>query len=176
MGARELLHDLTGAGLTVTTEGDRLVIRPASKLTDKLRAALRQAKPELMAILASSRKVPASAVQHRTAHADRCHSPQWDDAEIATFVARVALFVRRGMSATDADDLSERLVLRDRDGDQMHVCVECSHYRSGQCASHRRAGLRSRDVGCNFARLLQRCAGFDPELSEPLKHQKGFRP
>lgn len=52
-----------------------------------------------------------------SADADRCHWPPWTDAEIATFVARVALFLRRGMSATGADDLAERLVLRDREGD-----------------------------------------------------------
>lgn len=50
------------------------------------------------------------------ADADRCHWPPWTEAEIETFVARVATFLRRGMSATDADDLAERLVLRDRDG------------------------------------------------------------
>ncbi len=171
MGARELLHDLAGAGLSVTAEGDRLVIRPASKLTDDMRSALRQAKSELLALLTAPR--PYRLGQ---ADADRCHSPHWDDAEIATFVARVSLFVRRGLPPTDADDLAERLVLRDREGEPLRACVECSHYRSGHCANHLRAVLRSRDVGCDFARLLQRCAGFDPELSEPLKHQKGFRP
>ena len=34
MGARDLLADLVGAGLHVATDGDRLLIRPASKLTD----------------------------------------------------------------------------------------------------------------------------------------------
>lgn len=51
MGARNLLADLTGAGMSITAEGDRLVIRPASMLTDNMRAALRQAKPELLALL-----------------------------------------------------------------------------------------------------------------------------
>lgn len=51
-----------------------------------------------------------------SADADRCHWPLWTDAEVARFVARVALFLRRGISATDADDLAEALVLRDRDG------------------------------------------------------------
>ena len=51
MGARELLHDLAGAGLSVTADGEHLVIRPASKLTEPMRAALRSAKPELLALL-----------------------------------------------------------------------------------------------------------------------------
>ena len=52
MGARDLLSSLAGAGLSVTVEAGRLVIRPASKLTDDLRAALREAKFELLALLA----------------------------------------------------------------------------------------------------------------------------
>ena len=39
MGARDLLAELAGAGLSVRAEGERLVIRPASKLTDGMRAA-----------------------------------------------------------------------------------------------------------------------------------------
>ena len=41
MGARELLSELAGAGFELETDGDRLVIRPASRLTDDLRAAVR---------------------------------------------------------------------------------------------------------------------------------------
>lgn len=161
MGARELLHDLAGAGLSVTAEGGRLVIRPASKLTDELRAALLRAKPELLALLAPQPR----PYRLRQADADRCHYPQWDGAEISAFVARVALFVRRGMTATDADDLAEGLVLRDRDGDDMHVCVECAHYRPGRCGNHRRAALHSPEVGRDLAALLQRCPGFVEQRS-----------
>ena len=51
MGVRELPADLAGAGLSVTAEGDRLVIRPASKRTDPMCAALRAAKPELLVLI-----------------------------------------------------------------------------------------------------------------------------
>ena len=46
MGTRDLLDDLTAAGFSITAVGDHLVIRPASKLTDPMRVALREAKPE----------------------------------------------------------------------------------------------------------------------------------
>jgi citrate lyase beta subunit len=49
MGARDLLAELADLGVTVTADGDKLVIRPASKLTDDLRAALRAHKAELLA-------------------------------------------------------------------------------------------------------------------------------
>ena len=51
MGARELLQDLAAAGFSVEANADKLLIRPASKLTDELRAAVRAAKPDLMALL-----------------------------------------------------------------------------------------------------------------------------
>lgn len=40
MGARELLDALGDAGRSVAAEGDQLLIRPGSKLTDEWRAAL----------------------------------------------------------------------------------------------------------------------------------------
>jgi virulence-associated protein VagC len=41
-----LLADIAETGLSITAEGDRLVIRPASKLTDPMRCTLRDAEPE----------------------------------------------------------------------------------------------------------------------------------
>jgi virulence-associated protein VagC len=49
MGARELLHELAGAGLTITADGDRLLIRPAAKLTDNMRGARCAARGEARA-------------------------------------------------------------------------------------------------------------------------------
>lgn len=51
MGARELLTALVQAGFEVEATADRLLIRPASKLTDDQREALREFKPELMVLL-----------------------------------------------------------------------------------------------------------------------------
>jgi hypothetical protein len=51
MGARDLLEALAVAGLAVTTEGDRLVVTPAGRLTDELRQAIRALKPDLLAEL-----------------------------------------------------------------------------------------------------------------------------
>jgi len=159
MGARELLHNLADAGLSVTADGDRLVIRPASKLTDDMRTALRQAKPELLALLAH----PNRPHKLTPAEADAAHAELWDDAACARFVARVALFLRRGLNATDADDLAERLHLRDVMADDRVICAECTHYRPGRCGNHRQAGLQSADVGRELAVRLQRCPAFEEQ-------------
>jgi len=156
MGARELLHDLADAGLSVSADGDALVIRPASKLTDQMRRALVQAKPELLALLAP-RSRPHKLAR---AEADAAHAEPWDEAAIARFVARVALFMRRGLNATDADDLAERLHLRDVRGDDRRMCLECTHLRRGRCGNHKAAGLLTAEVSRELATTLQRCAGF----------------
>lgn len=163
MGARDLLDDLHSAGVTVTADGDRLVIRPASKLTDDMRAALRAAKAELLAEL-GARQAPSAAPLRRfrlvPANADRCHSPAWDDTEIATFVARHTRLLALGFSDGDADDLAERLVLRDRDGDTRRLCVECCNFRGGLCRQPKLAGV-SAEVG-QMAFVSQRCSAFGP--------------
>ena len=71
MGAQELLVDLAAEGLTVAANGDRLVVRPASKLTHAMRAALTLAKPELLALLLdipprSQAREPAPRIEART--------------------------------------------------------------------------------------------------------------
>lgn len=151
MGARELLADLKGEGLSVTAEGDRLVIRPASKLTDDMRAALREAKPALLELLAGE----AETARRMLAEVE------WQDADIERFKSRFNRLVRWGWPTADAEALAERLTLRDRAGDTRVSCADCRHYGLGRCCNHRRAGLQTPEVGRDLAAMLQRCAGFD---------------
>jgi hypothetical protein len=156
MGARDLLDDLAEAGISVAAEGETLVIRPASRLTHEMRAALRHAKPELLALLSARRPYTLTR-----AEADAAHAEPWDEAAIARFVARVSRFLRMGMTATDADDLAERLHLRDVEMDERAMCIECMTYRTGTCADYREAGLPGPAVSRDLATLLQRCRAFE---------------
>ena len=149
MGARELLSDLAGAGLSVTADGDRLVIRPASKLTDTMRAALRDAKPELLTLLRGP--------QHGTGDLD---AVAWTDADITRFIDRRARLMRWGWPESEAEKLADRLVQRDRDIDDRVSCTDCLHYRPGRCGNHRHAGLNMPDIGRDWAALLHRCPGY----------------
>jgi hypothetical protein len=161
MGARDLLAELHEAGLSISCDGDGLVIRPASGLTEDMRAALVAAKPEVLAILRRQQR-PYVLTQ---AESDTCHALPWNDAAIARFVARVGRFLRMGVKATNADDLAERLHLRDLEGDARVICLECARYRAGRCGNHRAAQLSSSDVSDDLAARLQRCQGF---ASHPL--------
>lgn len=153
MGARDLLANLAGAGVIVTADGDRLVIRPASKLTDEQRTALRAAKPEVLALLAGNRSRDARAIL------PPAYAGTWADDDIARFSERRARLLCWGWAEADAEALAERLVIRDRSGDDRASCIECHHHRPGRCGNHRAAGLQSPDLGHDLAAMLQRCPG-----------------
>jgi hypothetical protein len=150
------LHMLAEAGLTVRADGHRLIVMPASRLTAPLRDLIRSHKAELLACAERSAlvvKTERSGNPLMTAEqADRCHSPCWSDGEIGAFATCVLVFIRRGIQPTDADDLAERLVLRDRDQDDRHSCAECRHGRSPRCP----------DGSPLPAGVLHRCGGYAP--------------
>ena len=83
--------------------------------------------------------------------ADRCHAPSWNDAEVQAFADRRDRLLRWGYSEQDADDLAERLTLRDREQDDRRICVECHHGRSRRCP----------DGEPLPGDVLHRCGGFD---------------
>jgi len=151
MGARDLLDALSDAGLSVAADGDQLVIRPGSKLTDELKAALRDAKPELLALLRCEPDLcpPGSA-------AAGCAVV---DAARQRYVSRLLML---HWPRADAEAFAGRLVERDRSGDERVGCFECRHYRPGSCGNYRRAGLGERAISADLAALLQRCTGFTP--------------
>lgn len=172
MGARELLDDLTSAGFQITARPDRLVIRPASKLTNELRDALRSAKTELLTLLHAPAEPEPHARPYRLspAAADAAHAQPWGHAAIVHFVARVSMLMRSGFDAADADDLAERLHLRDVQADDRSCCIECKHYRPGRCGNSQAAGLQSSAVGRDLAAMLQRCPGNRPHQIERAQH------
>ena len=81
---------------------------------------------------------------------DACHSPSWNDTEIQAFADRRDRLLRWGHTEQEADDLAERLTLRDREADDRRVCAECHHGRARRCPD---GAPLPRDV-------LHRCAAF----------------
>jgi TubC N-terminal docking domain len=51
VGAQALISNLTARGITLTPNGDSVVVRPRERLTDADRAAIRHSKPALLAHL-----------------------------------------------------------------------------------------------------------------------------
>lgn len=78
------------------------------------------------------------------------HSTAMTGTEIDTFTARLARFPDKGFSLVDSEALADRLVARDRDGDDRHLCAECVHCRFGMRCAKKLAVLD----------ILQRCDHF----------------
>jgi hypothetical protein len=67
MGAAELLEHVRAAGFTLDLADGKLLVAPASMLTDELRAALRFSKTEVLALLAAEHDADAEAFEERAA-------------------------------------------------------------------------------------------------------------
>lgn len=120
---------------------------------------------------AFSSKTPAASQDrpHRLTNdqGDRCHVPCWNDAEIDLFQARHARFVRLGLIGQDAEDLAERLTLRDRDRDDRRMSLECRELAlSGHCNAAARGAMPGVDRQMEVVPdILMRCQSFMPALS-----------
>ena len=97
------------------------------------------------------------------ADTDVAHAEPWDDAAIGRFQARVQRIGRRGFGEQDADDLAERLHLRDVRGDDRRTCVECLHLRPRpwRCGNQQAAAV-ARELAAELVTTFQDCPGFNP--------------
>ncbi|MDH4479595.1 MAG: hypothetical protein QE283_06945 [Rhodoferax sp.] len=95
------------------------------------------------------------------------YSAAWDSNEIETFMARLAQFTDKGVSYDDTERLLDELVIRDREGDDRRLCLECTQLQgagSWRCGNWLAAGIahtaRDAQLPCDLVRTLQRCDGF----------------
>ncbi len=170
MGAPDLLQHLRAAGFDVALTNDRRVsIAPARALTDAQREAIRAHRDDLVALLAKRETSASSPIAATPVHpprlhalarakADETHRVAWGDDVIARFIARRDRLKRWGYA--DADDLAERLALRDQDADDRRLCIECRNCRPGlRCSASQRSGFGP-DLGRDLATRLHRCPAF----------------
>ena len=117
---------------------------------------------------ARGREAPTGATERpyrlTKAQGDAAHANPWDNATIALFRGRSIRFQQRGHSTTNADALAERLHLRDVEGDDRRMCLECRHLeRYGRCDLAREGKLPGADRHLEpIATILMRCEGFAP--------------
>jgi hypothetical protein len=88
------------------------------------------------------------------------HSDAMTGAEIDRMVLRIERFVVRGLNLIDADALADKLVIRDRDGDERRTCLECDNLRRRRCIQWQLAGIGGPEVSVDLVGVFQRCAGF----------------
>ena len=95
-------------------------------------------------------------------------SSAMNTAELDRMVGRVELFAARGLNLIDATALAEKLVARDRDGDDRRLCLECSSLSSGavrRCSALTRAVAGGRAVPETWGALPQRCPAFASRIN-----------
>ena len=100
------------------------------------------------------------------------HSDAMNTAEIDTFTARLSRFTDRGLIVVFAESLADKLVIRDREGDDRRLCLECQHLAgsagSWRCGNWKQAGIARRAGDARLARdevtILRRCGGFTSTL------------
>lgn len=124
-----------------------------------------------LARLKQSEKTPAAYPTEPTKEAfvGSVGSPlaplQNSTAENDALSAQVVLFVRRGLSPEDADQLAIRLAQRDRQEDDRRLCIECSHLGKSagiwQCHKWQQRQHYSADIPDDLVTLtLHRCKLF----------------
>jgi len=91
--------------------------------------------------------------------------------EIDTFTARLGLFTDKGVNLADAERQADWLALRDREGDDRRLCLECSHLHGAghwRCGNWHQAAVAIRAADAALAPdlvlMLQRCEGFTGNL------------
>ena len=99
----------------------------------------------LMATLEGSRRAEKPMVKTRQ--------------EEARFTQRINLFFAR----TDAKELAQRLMIRDREQDDRRLCLECRYFKPHrlECNNFEWAGFTQPKLSSNWVSQLQRCLGFE---------------
>jgi len=90
----------------------------------------------------------------------RAENPRFKNrGEEARFTQRINLFFGR----TDAKELADRLMIRDREQDDRRLCLECRHFKPHrlECNNFEWAGFTQPKLGSNWVSELQRCLGFE---------------
>lgn len=91
------------------------------------------------------------------------HSEAMTTVEIDTFTMRLERFTAKGLALADGVAVADKLVTRDRDGDERRLCLECQQvagYGPWRCNRWRRAGLGQPAIPADMAQQLQRCDAF----------------
>ncbi len=86
----------------------------------------------------------------------------WNDAEIARAGSYMQQADRHGFDVDVAERITDRLILRDRQGDDRRFCIECRHLNpAGQCNAARSGRLPGADRDLEPVKVtLHRCPSF----------------
>lgn len=167
MGARDLLDTLAGAGVTVRLDGERLIVSPRQMLTDDLRATLKTHKTALIAELQGAQQDDTRPEPPEKWREDEAppEAPPEEPVEPRERPAIWSKLIALGLDEELADRLTAWTAVRDIEGDDLRLCVECRHFsqRGKICRHPHLIEIQApRELG-PLATMPQRCMGFAPE-------------
>jgi hypothetical protein len=90
------------------------------------------------------------------------HTQAMNTREIDTFAERLALFTEKGLNYADAERLADTLVIRDREGDDRRLCLECTHLQGAgrwRCVNWQAADVPRVGLARDLVMMLRRCNG-----------------
>ena len=91
------------------------------------------------------------------------HTQAMNTREIDTFTERLARFTEKGLTYGDAERLADALVIRDREGDDRRLCLECAYLQGDgrwRCGNWIQADMARDGLARDLVLMLQRCGGF----------------
>jgi len=136
----------------------QLVSHPPATL-----AQILQQHPEALAAEPMSEPHPVPALSIEADRSCWPHSSAMNSHEIDTFTARLERFTDKGMAYDQAEALTDKLVLRDRERDCRRLCLECRHLQGvgrWRCGNWQQSDMAREGLARDLALLLQRCKGF----------------
>jgi len=97
--------------------------------------------------------------------------------ELEKFIERLARFKHLGLNLDVAENLADRLLLRDRDKDDRSICLECAHLKTGwRCLNLSNSGVfhqkLDQKLPASFVIQLQRCPGANVSLGQVMESNK----
>lgn len=87
--------------------------------------------------------------------------------ELEIIVARMVRFTDIGLPDTEAQEMAERLVIRDRECDDRRSCLECVQLHAmgvWRCGNWQQAEVPRDGVPRDLVMQLQRCPGFSTAI------------
>lgn len=163
--AANLLDTFSAAGLAVSlTSENNLKVTPAKALTDELRVTIKANKALLVDYL---QRVAANdnLAESPLKLSYQCWATReaMSEEEIDTFIVRLERFAEKGARLEDAERLADRLVIRDREGDDRRLCLEYK-FLEGQgrwrCGNSLQAVVAQDVLAPDLVLALQRCGGY----------------
>ena len=147
------------------TEREQAPANDAPEVVNTTCEAKREAYEERAVIMEHMVGIDRSEAERQAALQTWPNTQAMNPSEVEVFIARLARFTDKGLNLDDAERMADKLVFRDRVGDERRLCLECVHLQGDgrrRCDNWKRADVAEAALAPDLVLVLQRCPGFCP--------------